>query len=98
MLTFSPMNPEDENVPFLLDFTELLADGETIASVTSAEATPNTITVGTPFVADGARTQCAVQFTLGGGQVNTGYTITATVVTSNSITLARSCYVPVRSV
>lgn len=98
MLTFSPMNPEDEAVPFLLDFTALLAANETIASVTSVVASPATITVGPYFVADGARTRCAVQFTLGAGQLNTGYMITVEVVTSNNVTLARSCYVPVRSV
>lgn len=99
MLTFSPMNPEDENVPFLLDFTSILAADETITSVTSVVAAPNTITVGTsPFVTDGARPKCAVQFTLGLGTVDVGYMITVEIVTSNNVTLARSCYVPVRSV
>jgi len=98
MITFSPMNPEDEAVPFVLDFSALLAAGETIASVTSATAAPGTIAVGSPLIVDGARSHCAVQFTLGRGQVNVGYTITVEVVTSQNVTLARSCYVPVRSV
>jgi len=98
MFVLSPMSPEDENVPTGIDFSALLATSETIASVTSVTALPATITVGQGSVTDGAKPNSAVQFTLGAGQLDQGYTVTAEIVTSNNVILARSCYVPVRAV
>ena len=99
MLVFSPMNPDDTNIAFEVDFVDILAADETISSVVSVTAAPDTITVGpTPYVTDGARTSTAVVFTLGSPLVNTGYTIAVKIITSDNRGLTRSCFVPGRSV
>jgi hypothetical protein len=97
MISLSPMSPEDLNVPVLVDFSNLLAAGETITGTPTVTPAPSSITAGAPVVVDGIKSASAVQFTLGAGKVNQGYLITVEIVTSNNVTLARSVFVTVQS-
>lgn len=96
--SLSALNPADENVPFTFDFSKVLEAEETIGSVVSVKAVPDTITVGGGTVIDGDRDGCAVQFTLGLGSTGQIYTVTAEILTSNGVRLARSAFVPVNGI
>jgi hypothetical protein len=85
----SPMNPLDENVPFVADFSNVLGLGETIASVEGVHLTPESIDVGAGTVVNGARPGCAVQFTLGNGAPGKHYIISVSIVSTVGVHLTR---------
>lgn len=85
----SPMNPLDENVPFIADFSNVLGDGEIIAAVGAVTLEPETIEVGVGTVVDGARPNCAVQFTLGNGAAGKHYIISVSIVSTAGVHLTR---------
>ena len=72
-----------EVVTFSMDFTNLLASGETLSSVTSVTPTPTGPTISGEVV-NGAAT--GVDFSISGGTDGASYRIEATVVTSASNT------------
>lgn len=93
----SPMNPLDENVPFVADFSNVLGASETIASVVGVTALPETIAASDGTVIDGVRAGCAVQFTLGNGADGYTYAVTVEIESTAGITLARTLAVAVQS-
>lgn len=96
MITLSAMSPQDAAVPILLDFSNALASGDSIASIVSVTASPAGLTIASPLVVAGARTGCAVQCLLTGGTAGQLYLVTAEIRSSvQAVQLARSVNVPV---
>ena len=85
----SPMNPLDERVPFVADFSNVLGVGESIASVVGVDLAPDSIDVGVGVIVNGARTDCAVQFTLGKGAPGKHYIISVSIVSTAGVHLTR---------
>lgn len=75
-----------------MDFSPLLAAGETITSVTSVVASPNTLTLSGPATFTGA---FAVQ-RIAGGTAGTKYKVTFVVVTSMGNTLESEGFLQVK--
>lgn len=96
MITLSAMSPSDADVPILLDFSNVLATGDTISTIVAVTVSPSGMTLGTPTIAAGTRTACAVQVkVISPGTVATLYLVTAEITSAQGIQLARSVYIPV---
>lgn len=81
----------DESKIYVIDFSSLLATGETLSSPT-VTASPSGLTIGTPVISSGT-----VQVRISGGTVDTQYSIDVTVNTSLSNVLNDTVYLNVKN-
>ncbi|OYV61791.1 MAG: hypothetical protein B7Z71_03900 [Acidocella sp. 21-58-7] len=89
--------PYDE-AQWLLDFSNVIPSGDTIASIASVLCNPIGLTIGATTIATGkSGASLAIGVVLSGGTVGAQYTVTAEITTVAGDQFARSIIVPVQA-